>query len=123
MTRNLSIEPQDFDQILSQSEKHFADATEIWNSFGVTSPQLRPDATRAARSMYTTAAELLDPDLVRSLPQHQRTHVLVFRERILAQAATMSFYCSDNCEEQIGHLGEAREHLRQAEALLIATKS
>ena len=69
MTRNLPIEPPDFDQILSQGEKHFADATEIWNKFGVTSPQLRADATRAARSIYTKAAELLDPDRVRNLPQ------------------------------------------------------
>jgi len=112
-----------FDEILSQSETHFAHATEIWNSFGVTSPQFRVEAAREALIEYERAAELLDDSQLTGLQHDHQIRVRAFRERILAQVATMKQYASGNYEEQIGHLRDALKHFRRAEDFLNKAKT
>jgi hypothetical protein len=113
----------DFEQILVESETHFSRATEIWNSFGVTSPQLQIDAARTALAMYERAAELLDVNHIAQLPLESRVQVLAFRERILAQVATMKHYSSSDYTQKITQLEDALEHFRRAEELLNESNS
>ena len=55
MTEYLSY----IERLVGASERHFGNATDIWNSFGVGSPQLQSDAANAALIEYQKAASRL----------------------------------------------------------------
>jgi tetratricopeptide (TPR) repeat protein len=107
---------------IDSAESHFGRACEIWNAFGVGSPQLQAQAARAALTEYLQAIEFLDSADIDSLLKRHRLSVLSFRERLLAQAASMRFYATDNIDEQLRHARDSLHHLKQAAQLLNESK-
>jgi hypothetical protein len=107
---------------IDAAESHFGRACEIWNSFGVASPQLQAGAARAALSEYLRAIEFLDSADLNTFPHDQRLSVLSFRERVLAQAATMRQYASDSIDEQLRYIQDCVGHLQRAAQLLLESK-
>src|SRR5260221_4794949 len=107
---------------IDAAESHFGRACEIWNEFGVGSPQLQAQAARAALNEYLRAIEFLDSATLNTLPERHRLSVLSFRERLLAQAATMRQYASDAIDEQLRHTRDSLHHFKQAAQLLPESK-
>lgn len=104
------------------AESHFGRACEIWNAFGVGSPQLQAQAARAALDEYLRAIETLDSADLNALQKRDQLSVLSFRERLFAEAASMRFYASDTTDEQLRHTRDSLHHLKQAAQLLNESK-
>ena len=123
MMTDLTVAHHNIDSLIEASERHFAAATDIWNSFGVGSPQLQTDAAKAALVHYLKAAELLDLNNLATLSGEARLRLLAFRERVLAQAATMKQYAATDYKEQIKHLQDTLDHLKTAANFLSTAQS
>src|SRR6185295_7677340 len=104
------------------ADSHFVRACEIWNAYGVGSPQLQAEAARAALGEYLRAIEVLDSAKLNTLSERYRLSVLSFRERLLGQAASMRQYASDNIDEQLRHARDSLAHLKQGAQLLAESK-
>jgi len=107
---------------IDAADSHFGRACEIWNAFGVGSPQLQAQAASAALDEYLRSLEVLDSTDLSPLPKPHRLSVLSFRERVLAQAATMRQYAADSIDEQLRHARDSVHHLQQAAQMLIESK-